>query len=778
MNSDPAHAGLLRPRMPASRQWAMLAAVALLCFAGFAAWATYFFPFFSDDALISMRYAERLSAGEGLTWTDGERVEGYSDLLWVLILAALHWFDSDVILAARVVGILGALAAVVGVCVPRQPNLREAVVRAVGSGWVLAGSAPLAVWAIGGLEHGFMAGVLTGAVWWHLGGLEAKGRRRRKMLAIAGLHYATLALLRLDGALFVGVGGISTLWYCRRSRPLGAAVLVGLPSAMALIGQLIFRISYYGEWIPNSARVKISPSAARLFDGFAHVSQGSVAASVALSVALGLTVFAFFGSGAPPAHRTRWTVPWAMVAAWLSYLAFVGGDIFPGWRQLLLAWIPLAFVVSEGAVVFAQRQGGDQGGDRLTVARLLPLIIVAHIGIQTWDSENQRAKDELWEWDGLPVGDLLHRAFGARQPLLAVDAAGALPYWSKLPSLDMLGLNDAHIAKHPPSGFGYGQIGHELGDGAYVWDRAPDILAFNGSVGSPVPSFLSGRTMRARGDFSNRYGLIQVQGSIGTRSRGYLYIRKDGVLGVESEDGGLRIPGYFFSLTTPRAAELDAQDRLRTPIGAREVGRADRIRLPRGRWRLRAVPGRDDVRWGFSCNRGNAQPIEGGARDVIELHAPTSVNIALTHDGELLMLREAQAVAVSESTAGWRCISSQTPLRVKISNLPGDFPRGSFWASPDNLILSSAGVRIDLEGESHARSIELSTDNNDHYRFDFVGKDEVLAGGTIQPTAQPGMALRRITVPADVRTAGFDVLYVRPVRGDGAFCLGHLKLHP
>ena len=52
-------------------------------------------PWIVDDAFISLRYADRLVAGEGLTWTDGERVEGYSNLLWVLATALLGWLCSE-----------------------------------------------------------------------------------------------------------------------------------------------------------------------------------------------------------------------------------------------------------------------------------------------------------------------------------------------------------------------------------------------------------------------------------------------------------------------------------------------------------------------------------------------------------------------------------------------------------------------------------------------------------------------------------------------------------
>ncbi|MGB5702608.1 MAG: hypothetical protein WBM48_07315, partial [Polyangiales bacterium] len=41
-------------------------------------------PLTFDDAFISLRYAQRLLEGHGLTWTDGPPVEGYSNLLWVL----------------------------------------------------------------------------------------------------------------------------------------------------------------------------------------------------------------------------------------------------------------------------------------------------------------------------------------------------------------------------------------------------------------------------------------------------------------------------------------------------------------------------------------------------------------------------------------------------------------------------------------------------------------------------------------------------------------------
>src|SRR5688572_22895442 len=43
-----------------------------------------------DDMMISMRYGRNLAQGHGLVWTPGERVEGYSNFLWTLIMAVVH----------------------------------------------------------------------------------------------------------------------------------------------------------------------------------------------------------------------------------------------------------------------------------------------------------------------------------------------------------------------------------------------------------------------------------------------------------------------------------------------------------------------------------------------------------------------------------------------------------------------------------------------------------------------------------------------------------------
>jgi hypothetical protein len=59
--------------------------------------------------------------------------------------------------------------------------------------------------------------------------------------------------------------------------------------------------------------------------------------------------------------------------------------------------------------------------------------------------------------------------------VLAIDAAGKVPYWSGLYSIDVLGLNDAVIA-HEPQARAF-LVGHSKFDPEYVFSRRPVLIA-------------------------------------------------------------------------------------------------------------------------------------------------------------------------------------------------------------------------------------------------------------------------------------------------------------
>lgn len=78
--------------------WAVVAAVGLfqlayaagyICRSSFVVEGRRYYSLL-DDAFISMKYAANLAQGHGLVWNPGERVEGYTNFLWTLVLVACH----------------------------------------------------------------------------------------------------------------------------------------------------------------------------------------------------------------------------------------------------------------------------------------------------------------------------------------------------------------------------------------------------------------------------------------------------------------------------------------------------------------------------------------------------------------------------------------------------------------------------------------------------------------------------------------------------------------
>jgi hypothetical protein len=505
--------------------------------------ARHYLPFLSDDALISLRYADRLLEGRGLTWNDGERVEGYSNLLWILSVAALGRIGLELVDASRALGFVCSCAIMLAI-VRTYWREQERAARWLGTIAPLlfvALAAPVAVWSIGGLEQPLYAALLAGAISLLFRVIDRPEDMRALMwLAIL---LGLLCLTRPDGAIFTAATAAALTAGDLRRRTPGwfrrLAIVAGVP-ALFYLGQLGFRVFYYGELVPNTALVKLTASKARFHDGWLYFADGfwSLSPLSFLAVASILRLLA----------SARWVRGLALLSlcmVWSGYVVFIGGDIFPAFRHLLPLIVLFAFAVAEATVVAAERMRGQPAGIPI-VCITLAVLFVPFTQTQFAHKQSQRAVRERWEWDCRDLALALKKAFHRQQPLVAVTAAGCLPYWSELPAVDMLGLNDYYLPRHPPAGVGTGFIGHELGDGKYVLERKPDLIVFN--VGSR-PHFRSGEELDRMPEFHRSY--VPVTFAVGSlEPPPIVYVRKDSSkvgLGIVRADGTITIPALLLT---------------------------------------------------------------------------------------------------------------------------------------------------------------------------------------------------------------------------------------
>jgi len=512
------------------------------------------FPFIADDTLISLRYSERLAAGQGLSWTDGEWVEGYSNLLYVLLCAALGAVGLDLILAARVIGIGAAAAAVLGVAA-----------YGARSGWgpalagaALLGAAPgLGIWAVGGLEQPLLGALLAGA--WGVA-LVADERREGRLALGAGGLFALAAWTRPDAPLFAVLAGV---WGLKRGP--GFALRLGAPALAAVALQLGFRLLYYGDWVPNTAHAKLAMSWHRVETGLAYVWEGSWPMALLIGVA---------GVGAVRTEsRTRWLLIPA-VGAWLVYVGFIGGDIFPARRHLLPILPALALL---GGQAF-------RGGSWPVWAGALGLAMGNALAMDSFDSAYARGRAERWEWSCGIIAAAVGQSFREADPLLATNAAGCWPYFSGLDSLDMLGLNDSHIATHPTPILGQKLIGHELGDGEYVLRRQPDLLLMGTWEGAEKPGYYGERQLAKLDGFRSSYRLVRFESQ---GQSALIWVRHSSErIGPIADAHGVVLGPWLFGKQGPGVVTvLPKQGRPYTRF-AKGARSSASVELPAGTWRV------------------------------------------------------------------------------------------------------------------------------------------------------------------------------------------------
>ena len=233
-------------------------------------------------------------------------------------------------------------------------------------------------------------------------------------------------------------------------------------------------------------------------------------------------------------------------------------------------------------------------------------------------------------WAGQSTGKLLNRAFGDRQPVLAVVSAGCFPFWSKLPSIDMLGLNDEWIAKHPPADVGQGWAGHEFGDAGYVLRREPDLVQFSGIAKTGRTGYFRvERDLANSPDFQSRYMLVDFESTDPIPAVQALYVRRDSPrIGITRRGGETRVPAMLFAGFWRSRASLDADGRLGVIVAHDKPAVMSALALEPGQWRMETEPATDRLMIGarpagatgdfMIIAKSGALPVEPGQRwDVV-----------------------------------------------------------------------------------------------------------------------------------------------------------------
>ena len=418
----------------------------------------------NDDAMISMRYAHNLARGEGLVWNPGERVEGFSNPLWTLYMALWHLLPipaSKMSLPIQITGMLLLAANLVFV--------RKIALQVTKSEWIALSAVfltafygPLNNWGLLGMEVSALVLILSIALWQTLRA-SASGEFNRRPYILLGLS----TFIRIDMALPYLALLLLNLYFDRTHRRKHLSFGFGMLTA-SLGLQSILRFIYFADWLPNTYYLKLTgmPLLVRLGNGLTALlsliwNSGWLLALLPFSILL--------------FRRDRATITLALIfLGQAAYSIYVGGDAWEhkgGANRYISLAMPAFFILlTYAAHSILEKLSSLTDRKWLSAQALRHGLLIAFV-LLTLLQVNSTLSSKLSITCCPPRvsqvtssgfrsnidftvanEDYVRIALALKQiatpnASIAVVAAGAIPYFTDLPTIDLLGKSDAYVAR-------------------------------------------------------------------------------------------------------------------------------------------------------------------------------------------------------------------------------------------------------------------------------------------------------------------------------------------
>jgi hypothetical protein len=495
--------GLRDPSLGHDRIVFTLIVAAFLLYAGLFIYRTSFVidgeRYFSlfDDAMISMRYARNLANGYGLVWNPGgDRIEGYTNPLWVLYMSAIHLLPLPQSKISLFVQVTAALLLAANLWFVRKIALSISGSTGVAVGAVVLTGLylPINHWSLQGMEVSVLVLIMSVCLCRAIRCLD-EGAVDVTLYLLCGLT----TFIRQD--MVVPLGGLTLFLAAADRRNRRRHLIWGLVAAASCsAAQTLFRLWYFGEVLPNTYYLKLTGYPVTL-----RITQGTYALLQFVwkfNVWLFVVPFALALRG----DRRIWLLLWSLIGQ-LTYSVYVGGDAWEYWggsnRYISIAMPGFFVLLSDGLFVVGRlllevwRADGPLARVAAIAAErfVFPGLILGAV-MSVNSIHGLAALGELLLINPpLQSGDQGANHLEAEQALtlrkmttpratVTVARAGTFPYFSDLPSIDLLGKTDARVARGPARRFETGlrrfiefRPGHMKFDYAYsIGQLKPDVI--------------------------------------------------------------------------------------------------------------------------------------------------------------------------------------------------------------------------------------------------------------------------------------------------------------
>ena len=471
--------------------------------------------FIQDDAFTSLRYVKNFLNGDGLVFNYGERVEGYTNFLWVMLLSAITYATqliSRVPVIAHALNLnplldlntflpslaqflsnaFGITALLITYILSRRligkkynPVLTELFSFIPAA--TLLYSTNFVYWSVSGMETSLFVSLTLLSIYYFL---DPDPGRRKWFLVVSILN----TFLRPEGMIFFFLllcfEYLENFINHKENKPwkriiksidkklVQAIIIYSIPVA----AYICFRLVYYGYPFPNTFYAKteftiqfLKRGSGYFFDFLkAYLLYGIILLPVILQLLRGKLkreeiLLIFFS------------------ASWCLIVILLGGDILPIHR-FFIPVLPLIYLV---ALISLLNLIDELKAKHSQVIAYIILIIFS---LALAFNGYERNKGEMMEKRAYETGlvtkmkiyaDYLNKVEkkNSRKVRVAMSTIGAFSFYSGLPVIDLVGLTDEYIAHNPKEEKG---IDEELPvlwkerhyNTGYILSQKPDYIIF------------------------------------------------------------------------------------------------------------------------------------------------------------------------------------------------------------------------------------------------------------------------------------------------------------
>ncbi len=404
----------------------------------------------SDDAFITYRYAKNFYDGHGIVFNPGEWVEGYSNFLHVLLMTPAMILPIKWVYAFSVglnsLFFLGTIWLFVKLL---QIKLGDS--QALLGGWLLAFNPWFWVNIATGLETIVVVFIAVATLFV----LEVQNRTVRwRAYALALLTVLSL-LSRVDGFVLP----LIVVGYLFVKKDYKLCMLIASTLALSFLCYTFWRLYYYGELMSNTYYLRMAElnrfdqwknGVKFLIRNYLHTGLWLI---VLLTMSLLLRKYLLD-------RRQPLGFSMIFVMLWTTYVVLAGGDFY--YERFLIVLFPFSLY----ALLPLLQNYSPQ-----LIKALVIVIFVAQFKSTLSDGRFQYRFPKYDGWQA--TGQFLQENYPGK--IIAVDAAGKVPFYSGLHTIDMLGVNEKNIARLGCQTAKF-ECAHCKYDADYVLNKCPDLI--------------------------------------------------------------------------------------------------------------------------------------------------------------------------------------------------------------------------------------------------------------------------------------------------------------